>query len=387
MRRVKKLIALKKFRKAYIAAVRKPLKEKKVLFISDVRDSLDGNLKFVSDEIAGSDLETLVICRDVQRHGYSDEYITQTAEAIATSKYVLMEDVLGFLSEADARPGQKFVQLWHAAGAFKKFGFSRLANEGEKIRISTGYRKYTNATASAEFIRDKYAEAFDIDIDKVKACGVPRTDLFFDRKAMENSRNSLHEKYPVLKDSRMILFAPTYRGTRPAEATYDFGRLDFDILAEDLRKMAKEDGCRYVWVFKWHPAMASNGATNSIRRTVEKNSDVMADLTEVRDINNLLAASDMLITDYSSVLFDYSLLEKPVIYYPYDLEEYYSDRSFYFPYDEYIFGRVAADQKELVDAIRAGDMMENKRDSFRQKFMSACDGRSTEKVCAWIFEE
>ena len=122
------------------------------------------------------------------------------------------------------RKGQEIVQLWHGAGAYKKFGFSR-ANGDEGIKIHKGYRKYAKAIVSAEPIRKCYAEAFDIALQKVQATGVPRTDIFFDQEYIKNKREELYRDFPFLKDKKVILFAPTYRGTRAEDAAYDFDKI------------------------------------------------------------------------------------------------------------------------------------------------------------------
>ena len=126
MRRVKKLLELKSFKKAYTKASKNyPLDTEKILLISDVRRELDGNLKCVKDYMEDSDYEIKVVCKDRQRDGLTGSDIEQIAYEMATSGFVFMEDVLSFMNEVQVRPGQKYIQLWHAAGAFKKFGFSK----------------------------------------------------------------------------------------------------------------------------------------------------------------------------------------------------------------------------------------------------------------------
>ena len=110
------------------------------------------------------------------------------------------------------------------------------------------------------------------------------------------------------------------------------------------------------------------------------------DLSEERDINELLLVTDILVTDYSSVIFDWAFLNKPIIYFAYDKEDYENGRGLYFPFKEYIFGEVAKDTKELIKAIKKADLCEDKREKFIEKFISACDGKSTEKTYKWIFE-
>lgn len=356
-----------------------PLKEDQVLFASDVRGEIGGNLQFVRDHLpkgmqARYDfLADRRLPRGVMRS-------LRLFRDLSTSKYILLEDYFTYISYMKVRPGQQICQLWHGAGAFKKFGFSRAGNT-EGIKVHKGYRKYAKAITSADAIRPQYAEAFDIALEKVQATGVPRTDIFFDEDYVAKTRESLYEAYPVLRDKKVILFAPTYRGTSAEDAAYDFSKIDpdqlFDALGED-----------YVFVFKWHPA-----AYNNLRREekaayeLERYGNFFLDLSQERDINDLLLVTDVLITDYSSVIFDYYLTGKPVIYYAYDLEDYAGGRGMYFPFEEYLFGPVVMNQEGLIEAIRKADLCDEKRAAFGRKFMEACDGHATEKTCAWLFED
>ena len=389
-RRFKKLIELKTFGKAFSKAAKSfPVDKNKVLFISDVRDNLDGNLMFVFDYLSDSEYKRNVICVDRQKRGLSGSDIDRIAQEMATSGYIFMEDVLSFMNVVTVREGQKYIQLWHAAGAYKKFGFSRLASKGAKVRISSGYKKYTNATVSAEFIREDYAEAFGIDMDKVQAMGVPRTDLFFDDASKAQRLEKLYTDVPQLKDKRIILFAPTYRGTRPAEASYDFSKIDPSIITKMIMGLNTgiEGNDKWLFVVKWHPAMVSNGSSEAFANQIKGMEDAILDLSFIRDVNDLLLAADVLVTDYSSVIFEYFLLEKPIVFYTWDLEEYYHDRSFYYPFEDYAYGQVSDTLDDMLNAAVRSETVMEKRQLFGERFMSACDGRSTQKVCDWVFDK
>ena len=162
----------------------------------------------------------------------------------------------------------------------------------------------------------------------------------------------------------------------------DFTQIDIDELYEKLH----DD---YVFIVKWHPALYNN----IIRGVVEapdfnKYPDFFIDLSHYRDINDLLIVCDVLITDYSSLIFDYLLLDKPIIYFAHDLEEYTQTggRGLYFDFDDYVYGKVAFNQSEMIEAIHNTDLMEDKRKIFYHKFMNECDGHSTEKTCQWVFD-
>ena len=110
------------------------------------------------------------------------------------------------------RKETKIIQVWHALGAFKTVGFSRVGKPGGPNPRSLSHRNYSATITSSEFIRKDYAEAFGISVDKVYATGIPRTDSLFDDEYKSYIRKRLYEKYPQLKDKKVILFAPTFRG-------------------------------------------------------------------------------------------------------------------------------------------------------------------------------
>lgn len=356
-----------------------PLRKNQVLFVSDVRGEIGGNLKFVRDHLPEG-MQPRYDFKEDRRLGRGMRKTLRLFYNMSTSKYILLEDYFTYTSYMRVRRGQQICQLWHGAGAYKKFGFSR-ANNSEGIKIHTGYRKYAKAITSAEAIRPQYAEAFDIPLERVRATGVPRTDIFFDEAYIAAKREELYRDYPVLKERKVILFAPTYRGTNADDAAYDFSKIDPERLYEAL-------GEEYVFVFKWHPAAYNNLRFEDRQAyTLDKYGEFFLDLSKERDINDLLLVTDVLITDYSSVIFDYYLTGGPIVYYVYDLEEYEGGRGIYFPFEDYLYGPAVMDQQSLIEAIRKEDLCEEKRAAFGKKFMEACDGHATERTVAWLFGE
>lgn len=356
------------------------LKDNKVLFLSDVRNVLDGNLKFIYEYISDEEYEKILCLKSDRKEKRKFKEKIKLLYNIVTSKYIILDDYSSFISIIRVRKGQEICQLWHGAGAFKKFGYSRQDKESNQL---TGHKNYTKACVTADDIRWCYAEGFGIDINNVKATGMARTDIFFDEKYIKQKRAEIYEEYPFLKNKKVILFAPTYRGTSLRESYYDYEQLDLEKIYNQLKD---ED---YIFIFKWHPGlyykMKSN---NECPYNFEKYKDFYFDFSDKRDVNDLLLITDVLITDYSSVIFDYALLNKPIIYFAYDLEEYAGNggRGLYFDFSEYVYGDIAQNTDKLISSIKNAKVMEDKRNKFINKFMCACDGKSTEKTYKWIFK-
>jgi len=353
------------------------VEENKVLFLSDVRETLGGNLELVYNMLPDEKYNKKVSLKRDRREKRSLKELKELVYDLATSKYIILEDLSRATIPIKLKKGQELCQLWHGAGAFKKFGFSRK----DIKHVHSAYKKYTKAIVSSNDIIGCYAEAFGITEDKVKATGIPRTDIFFDEQYIKNKKDELYKEYPMLKGKKVVLFAPTYRGTPFSnEANYDFEKLKLDKIYEELKD-------EYVFVFKWHPAIYNN-----IQRGIDtlpnfsNYNEFYLDLSHYRDINDLLLVTDILITDYSSVIFDYALVNKPIVYFTYDLEEYENGRGLYYEFKEYVYGDVVKTCDELIKSIKNANMAEELRQKFINKFMSACDGKSTEKTYKWIFE-
>ena len=339
--------------------------ENKILFLSDSRSDLSGNFEFVYNEIIKEEkyeISTL-LKKNLSVKKSFKEKINMCRE-MALSRVIFIDDFYPIIYALSLRKETSLIQLWHAMGAFKTVGYSR---PGGKDSISLTHRGYTGAIVSSESIRKNYAEAFNMDIDKVDALGIPRTDIFFDKKYEINIKKKIYSKYPELKNKKVILFAPTFRGAGQKSAYYDFNWIDFD----KFKKVFSKD---YICIIKLHPFI------KNVSDYDFTNDDFYLDLTSEREINDLLFITDILVTDYSSVIFEYSFFERPVVFFTPDLDEYRGSRDFYYPLDRYTYGDVVMNDDELIKAIKKGKIDNKKIKEFKDYFCSSCDGKASKKV-------
>ena len=349
--------------------------ENSILFLSASRNTLSGNFEFVYKEInKRKKYQIKTILKKNLKIRYSLKEKVELVKFIAKSKYIFLDDFYPIIYALKLRTGTELIQLWHAMGAFKTVGYSRMNKDGGPSKHSLTHKNYTGTIVSSENIRKNYAEAFGISIDKVHALGVPRTDIFFDKKYSEKVKNKLYKRYPILKDKKVILFAPTFRGNGQNTAHYNFDWIDLEKFSNKLKK-------DYVCIFKLHPFIKNKPEYN-----IDKD-PFYIDLTSEREINDLLFITDVLITDYSSVIFEYSFFEKPIVFFTPDLDEYRNSRDFYYPLDDYTYGPVAKDFDELVDKIKSNKVDKRKLNKFKKFFCSACDGKSTKKVVDYFLGE
>lgn len=291
---------------------------------------------------------------------------------------VIVTDTFDPMYAHKPRKGSGNIQLWHACGAFKKFGYSTLDGDwgGDKRlwKLFPRHNTYTDVFVSAEKIIPCYAEAFNCDEKIVKALGVPRTDVFFDEDFVKSGREKIEEALPAINGRKIILYAPTFRGNTPQDAHND-RVIDF----EKFRELSD----RYVILLKYHPF--TYNCDNFTEDDKKKYGDFVFECPRDIGIDSAMCAADIVVSDYSSLVFEYSLLSRPMIFFAYDLEEYDRSRSYYFGYKDFVPGPIVRTDDELLNALKT-KIGTQKTDDFRSEYMNACDGSSTEKIAEYIIE-
>ncbi|MBR7060844.1 MAG: CDP-glycerol glycerophosphotransferase family protein, partial [Eubacterium sp.] len=292
----------------------------------------------------------------------------------ATSKVVIVDDYFRLLNVVDKREGVKLFQLWHACGAFKTFGFTRLGKKGGPKQTDVNHRMYDYAIVSSKEIEKHYAEGFGLSDECVVATGIPRTDIFMQEEYGQNVRKAFYEKHPELKDKKILLFAPTFRGNGQMSAFYPLEAFNPEKVYESL-------GEEYAIIIKLHPFCKERFEID------EKYKDFIIDLSEEDELNDLLFVTDLLVTDYSSVVFEASLLNIPMLFYAYDLYEYISSRDFYYDFEGFVPGKIVFSENELINSIKEKDFEEEKVDGFKNKFFDSLDGKSSQRVADLIVNQ
>lgn len=256
---------------------------------------------------------------------------------LGISDTILIEDYHPLVNKLNYDNDTEIIQLWHANGAFKTFGYSRLGKPASPLIDGMNHRIYTKAITSSKHVIPYYAEAFAINESNVVATGIPKTDMFFNEEYIEETKSKVLYAYPQIKKAKkVILFGPTFRGGGPKTAYYPFEKIDFEALAEYCRK---NDA---LFIFKMHFLVKNK------LDIPERYSDVLINATEYREINDLLFVADILISDYSSTIYEYSLLNKPMLFFAFDLEDYIATRDFYEKFEDFVPGKIVKTFDELL---------------------------------------
>lgn len=350
-----------------------PVKQNRVVFLSNRRNDLSGNFEYVYSMLrTDPDLDIRFVLDNRSVRNMSFRNMLRLAVYFANSRIILVDDYMELLFKMPRREGTTLIQLWHACGAFKTFGCSRMGKRGGQTLKSPNHRTYDYATVSSQEIAKFYAEGFGLSPEKVVATGIPRTDIFFDEEYKEKVQEEFYQNYPKLKDKKIILFAPTFRGNGKNSGYYPVELFDVNKLYEQL-------GGEYAILIKHHPFVLNR---NAIKKEYE---DYIIDLSMNSELNDLLFITDVLITDYSSVVFEASLLKIPMLFYVFDLEQYIATRGFYYEFETFVPGKIASHFDEIAEAVLKDDLEQEKIEAFRDRFFDDKDGRSTQRTVELIY--
>ena len=264
---------------------------------------------------------------------------------LATSRVIVVDDYFFPIYVVRPRHGTTIIQTWHASGAFKKVGYSVLDKSfgvdealASRVRIHSNYDVCLVASQAAA---PHYAEAFRQPLDKfVSRLGIPRTDVFFGEERLAASRDAVRRRYGLPGDKRVILYAPTFRGDSVTDA-----RATDDLDLDRLHDVLDDD---HVLLVRLHPFVRA--------RTVigPELAGFAIDASDHPDINELMLVSDVLVTDYSSAIYEFSLLGRPMAFFAPDYEAYERERGFYFDYRTGVPGPIFETTDELAAYLRAG---------------------------------
>lgn len=270
-----------------------------------------------------------------------------------------------------------FIETWHGTP------LKKLALDMDKLNmagnqdINNYHEKFKKACSDWDYLisqnrfsTDIFNSCFDFEGKPMLEIGYPRNDVLFEKNNQQDI-DKLKVQLGLPMDKKIILYAPTWRDNEYSErGRYKFAsKLDFDKAREEL-------GDEYVFIVKYHYLVS-----DKIDWTPYKGFVYTFD--ETKDIAWLYLVSDMMITDYSSVMFDYSLLRRPMFFFAYDLEDYKNNlRGFYFDFMEEVPGPISMDTDQLINDIKTydEDRWKEKYSAYHKKFNEVDDGHASQKV-------
>ena len=273
------------------------------------------------------------------------------------------------------REGVKFIETWHGT-PLKKLVFDmeevHSASPKYKMTFYKQSRIWDYLISDNAFSTECFKSAFLFPEDRIIEMGYPRNDLLYGADRDERAAD-IKEKLGIPKDKKVVLYAPTWRD----DDYYGPGQYKFD-LPLDLKMMRKLKD-KYFFILRTHYFIADH------LQISEEDKDFVMDQSRYNDIGELYLVSDVLITDYSSVFFDFANLRRPILFFTYDLEKYASVlRGFYFDMTTGCPGPLLKTNEEILKALENIEGIEHeykeKYENFCKQFCYLDDGNSAERI-------
>ena len=217
----------------------------------------------------------------------------------------------------------------------------------EEKRLRKANEKMTATVVSSKAVIPVYEETFGMPASKIYPLGAPRNDYFFTVKDKAAVRQKVCDNYGLDPAKKLVLYAPTFRDDKSQNAhlTEHFPFADFAALED------------YSLMVRLHPQIGG----------VIGAKEGFTDVSDYPSVNEIAIAADILISDYSSIIMDFTVQNKPMVFFAFDLETFSEHgRGFYFDYESYVPGEVVKTGEALIDLFKKGDFHEEKIEAFRR---------------------
>lgn len=298
-------------------------------------------------------------------------YVTRGTEKYKQllSQSAVIVDNQGLSQFFTKQSNQLYIQTWHGT-PLKKMGYDKLSgmSDVDMKRLKKQVSAWDVFLSSSKYNTNTFKQAFDLD-SIILELGYPRNDLLFG----DNSQlcKIIKEKLEIPRENNVILFAPTFRdwNRNSVESTVEVVRL----LSESLNKT--DTLLLRLHYLEAHALHGINLPSNVV------------DVSKYEDIQELYLISNLMITDYSSVMFDYALTGKPMLFYCPDLNDYWAHRGMYFDLIEWAPGPVIDNHQDLLKYLKDTEWIGRYKEKYKKfiaEFSTFEDGKSSENVANLI---
>lgn len=348
--------------------------QNKITMISRQSDKITIDFDLLSKEILKRGNYKVVVLTHKLKPGLKNKlkyifHMVRQMYHIATSKVVILDSYCIVISLLTHKKSLVVIQMWHAMGSLKKFGYSivetntstsafekqmSVERKKEINKIMRMHKGYDCIFASSEFCAPYFAEAFGYNIDKMVVMPLPIVDLLLDSKYRDKVSKEIKNIYPVMKEKENIIYVPTFR---PAEKEESIQELIDSINYE-----------KYNLIIKLHPL------------THLKNHDERVIWDKHFTSREMMMASDYIITDYSAIVYEASLLEKPIYFYIYDYDEYSKERNFYIDFKKELPGFMSEKANDIIQKIEKREYDIEQVIAFAHKNISLTEQSACERI-------
>ena len=255
---------------------------------------------------------------------------------ISRAKNIILDNYFPVLGGMNTlKPYVTVIQTWHAVGAVKAFGLAdqtfNYRPKRSKDRFQRTYQNVDYYISGSKTMSEIFKKAFNINDDKILKTSMPRLDFYNDEAVIKHTNDCLRKSLNISNEAIIITYAPTYRENQ-------FNVNDIHL---DIEKMTRVLPNNYIIALRLHP-------------TVELNIDLknVINLSKGYSLESVLSMTDILITDYSSVGCEFSNLERPIIYYPYDIDDYKKEKGLIDKYENLTTSNIAYSTDDIIQMIK-----------------------------------
>lgn len=275
------------------------------------------------------------------------------------AKYVFICDYYLPVSSCRKKNETKVVQLWHASGLQKKFGYDAVDDLGGLYFVRPT-KNFDLVPVSAECMREVIANNWRLFPDTVQALGTSRSDTFFEEDYLESCKDRFYKIYPEAVGKKIILWAPSFRGNG------SFAEIQG---IEEILAMQERLSDRYFFIIKLHPHLQEKYQMDNCEMPTEE----------------LYPVVDILITDYSSVFYDYLLFNDNVIFYVPDYAAYKNTRGLYIDYEKEFSYPIVDNTDDLFNEISQYKFIDKQiTGKYKDKFIARNDGKASERIIEYL---
>ncbi len=340
--------------------------ENKIAFISRQSETPSTDFRYLINEIKTNypQYQVVVLCKMIpSSFGGKIKYVGEMfrqMKALATSKVVVLDGYCILASMLKHKKDLKIIQIWHALGAFKKFGKSVLDKEGGKSSKTASafkmHNNYSYIAASGDECVPFFAQAFGQPVSKFIPIGIPRMDYLTDPQENERVRGNVLRKYPQLANGRKnILYAPTFRDTQQ----------DKDALANETEELVNKVNYSDFNLIVKHHVVDSN------KEQIYTDSRMNKAEGENFTAMDFMCVADYVVTDYSSVIYEALLKDLPIYIYCFDSDKYIDERGFYIDFWTDIPALYSKNAKGICDFIASGMRANSeKEENFKKAYVN-----------------
>ena len=285
---------------------------------------------------------------------------------------------MGFPNRGDKRRGQYFIQTWHGT-PLKKLYLSRDKTNASHKRYAKQFSNTDIFCISCDFAREAFKEALNLNDNQFIESGLPRNDILHASADTSSLRASIKKSLGLPNDKKVIFYCPTWR-------RYDYRA----VLPFDLALLKESLSDEYVILIRSH--VGKHAWVDFNDKPIDVFDNVFAfNGAEWPEATELYLIADIMISDYSSSIFDFAITGKPQIMYAYDVEEYTKEFGLYFDYNDFVAFPVAKNTGELIASIKDianfNSQYGKQYSSFIDKFCTFENGNATKQIVDYIIEK